>query len=91
MKIMSVGAYPLGSKDPDEHEARATIGRIVWMHDDVVEVRGLFADSDAKLVRFDAVADFSRRELDALREELVAECEAALPGWTIEARVLADL
>lgn len=91
VKLISVGAYPLGGKDSDEHQARAEIGRIVWMHDDIVELRGLFVDVEKRLARFDAVAGFGCKEVSDLRGELVSECESALPGWTIEARILADI
>ncbi|MBP3894738.1 MAG: hypothetical protein J6D34_11965 [Atopobiaceae bacterium] len=91
VKLTSVGVYALGSKNPDESEVCAKIGRIVWTHDDVVELRGLFADAKTKQVRFDAVAGFGRIEHEALRRQLVSECEAALPGWSVEARVLDDI
>lgn len=91
VKLTSVGVYPLGGKDSTEYQARAEIGRIVWMHDNVVELRGLFIDTAAKHACFDAVADFSRRETEELRQELVTECETVLPDWTIEARILPDI
>lgn len=91
VRLTSVGVYPLGGKSPDEHQARAEIGRIVWMHDNIAELRGLFIDVEAKLARFDAVADFWRKEPEELRRELVGECESVLPGWTIEARILPDI
>jgi hypothetical protein len=37
------------------------------------------------------VADFGHNDPDELRRALVAECGAALPGWTIKARILADI
>lgn len=40
VRLTSVGVYPLGGKSPDEHQARAEIGHIVWMHDNIAELRG---------------------------------------------------
>lgn len=91
VQLTCIGAYPTNTTEPDARAARSAIGAIVWAHDHVVELRGLYVDQQRQLARFDAVADYGERDLEKLRATLVESCEAALPGWSFEVRVLPDI
>lgn len=89
--LMGVTPYPDTAHDGVVREVRATVGRIVWGHDHIVELRGLYADTTTHTVRFDAVAEFGVEDTESLRTHIVEACQQACPGWSFEARVLPDV
>ncbi|MBR3327623.1 MAG: cation transporter [Atopobiaceae bacterium] len=89
--LAGVTPYPDASYNDDVQELRATVGRIVWRRDHVVDMRGLYIDVDAQTVRFDAVVDFEVEDLKELRAQIIAACEKDCPGWTFDVRVLPDV
>lgn len=86
--LACIGAYPAPQKDTSTRQVRALVGGIVWRHPQIVELRGLFVDSQAKHVRFDAIADYGMVDRLSLRDDIVTLCTEELPDWTFDARVL---
>lgn len=86
--LTSIGAYPTPQKDAATRKVRALVGKIVWRHPQIVELRGLFVDTQAKHVRFDAIAGFGVIDRTPLREDIVSLCTKELPGWTVDVHVL---
>ena len=86
--LAGITPYPANSADEDVHEVREAVKRIAGASEHVVELRGLYADLETRSVRFDAVADFSVKDLDQLREDLEKACSAEYPEWRFEVRVL---
>lgn len=91
VSLIGVTPYPDVAHDDDVREVRATVGRIVWGHDHIVELRGLYVDSATHAVRFDAIVEFGVQDVEALRTQIVEACQQACPGWAFEARVLPDV
>lgn len=91
IQLICVGAYPADVRNEDAREVRSSVGRIVWGHDQVLELRGLHVDMERQVVRFDAIVDFGERDTEQLRREIVAYCEDAQPGWAFDVRVLPDV
>jgi cation diffusion facilitator family transporter len=77
--------------DDDEAAAvRADVGRIVWGHDHVVELRGLYIDPATSTVRFDAIKEYGPDDRDELCDSIMRECKELHPDWTFDVRVLPD-
>lgn len=91
VRLASVGVYPAEDMDDEGRASRAKVSRVLWSHEHIVEVRGLFLDARHKTCRFDAVADFSVRDLAALEEELRDACRQVLPEFSFEPRVRRDV
>ena len=91
VNLISVGVYPAKETDNESRKWRAKVARLLWSHEHVIEVRGLYLDMEQKTCRFDAVADYSVRDVSALKKELRTICEEALPDYEIEPRVLTGL
>lgn len=90
VKLAGVTPYADISDDESLSELRSTVGRIVWSHDDVVELRGLYVDKQTSVVRFDAIVPFGSGDIRALHDQIIKACEDACPGWTFEARVIPE-
>lgn len=91
VKLAGVTPYPDVPLDDDVRDIRATIGRIVWQHEHVVELRGLYMDPNTHVARFDAIIEFGTYDPLELRDQIVANCEAKCPDWTFEARVIPEI
>lgn len=93
--LLGVTPYPDVPEDDelsDEvRKVRAAVARIVWRHDHVVELRGLYIDPQTHTVRFDAIVEFGSRKIADQRAEIAEACAKACPGWTFEIRVLPDV
>jgi hypothetical protein len=63
----------------------------VWAQDHVVELRGLYVDTEAKSLRFDATVELGYRDFQGTRAIIESKCQEALPGWTINVRVIPDV
>lgn len=77
--------------DDSVRDVRSAVGRIVWGHEHVVELRGLYVDVDTHTVRFDAIVEFGVRDRNKVRAQIISACEECCPDWTFEARVLPDV
>jgi cation diffusion facilitator family transporter len=88
--LAAVMPYPDASDSEDVRRVRATIGRIVWRNERVVELRGIYADPATQSARFDVVAAFDTDDHGLLRSQIEEACRKELPGWDIDARVLID-
>lgn len=91
VNLISVGVYPAKEADGESRKWRAKVARLLWSHEHVIEVRGLYLDPERKACRFDAVADYSVKDVRELKKELRAICEEALPGYEVEPRVLTQI
>jgi len=95
VSLLGVTPIPDDAGDANARSVRAAVGRIVWSLPQVVELRGLYVDSEKALVRLDAIVAFDRHfgseASRQLRDEIVALCEEACPGWTIKARIMPDV
>lgn len=89
--LAGVTPYPDATHVEGIREIRAAVGRVVWRNEQVIEMRGLYADPQTSTVRFDAVVNFEdlgAQGPEIIRENIVRACEAECPGWTFEARVV---
>lgn len=92
IRLVSIGVYPsISEMTAGDQRRQAEVAAALWKHEDVLEVRGLFVDSEHKTCHFDAVADFSVKDFKAFEEELRATCEKVLPGYHIMPHVLSDV
>lgn len=89
--LSGVTPYADATRNKDVAEIRATVGSIVWKHDHVVELRGLYVDETSSTVRFDAVVEFGLEAADELRDSIVAACKEEYPDWSFDARVIPDV
>lgn len=87
VRLVSVGVYPTVEVDEKAREARATISRVLWGYEHIIEVCGLFMDMERKTCRFDAIVDFTVRDISAFENEVRGACEAALPEFSCTGRV----
>ena len=88
--LLGVTPYPDTSDDDEVRKVRATIGRIVWKYEHVLELRGLYVDPEERSVRFDAIVEFGAGDRLELCQRITETCEAACPGWSVDARVIPD-
>lgn len=88
--VTLAGVTPYADTGADEsaRKVRAAVGRVVWGNDDVVEMRGLYADPQTHIVRFDAITKFETADLNLLRKQIIEDCEQVCPGWDFEVRVM---
>ncbi|MDO4796803.1 MAG: cation diffusion facilitator family transporter [Coriobacteriales bacterium] len=93
VKLAGVTPYPDADADDDEEarEVRAAVARIVWGHDRVVELRGLYIDPQNRIAHFDAIAEYGAGDLMELHDQIVATCNEECPGWEFDARVMPDV
>ena len=91
VSLAGVTPYPYIPDDDNIRKIRADIGRIVWLHDHVVELNGLYVDTITSTIRFDAVASFDTPNTNELHAELVSECSERYPDWDFDIRVLLDV
>lgn len=89
--LSGVTPYPSTTNDKSVEKVRAAVGRIVWCHEHVLELRGLYVDAATSTVRLDAIVEFGVESLGELREQIVRKCEESLPGWNFDIRVLPDV
>lgn len=86
--LLGVTPYPDAPIDESVKEVRATVARIVWGHEHVIELRGLYVDAETHTIRFDAITGFGAGKREALSKELLETCTAACPGWEFKVRVI---
>lgn len=86
--LAGVTPYAASRLDDEAAAVRADVGRIVWKHDHVVDLRGLYVDPNTCTVRFDAIKEYGPEDRDELRDAIVRACEEQHPGWTFDVRVL---
>ena len=91
IKIGSVGVYPAKESTPQSRALRAKVSRLLWSHEHVVEVRGLYLDEEQKRCHFDAVVDYSVKDVPEFERELCLACQEALPDFKFEPRVRNDV
>ncbi len=88
--LAGVTPYAAAKLDDEAAAVRADVGRIVWQHDHVVDLRGLYVDPDTLTVRFDAVKEYGPEDRHELHDEIVRACKEQHPSWTFDVRVLPD-
>lgn len=89
--LSGVTPYADNSRNKDVASVRAAIARVVWGHEHVVELRGLYVDPATSTIRFDAVADFGTTSAQELLSQVTTKCQESCPGWSINARVIPDV
>lgn len=90
--VALIGVTPYASaSDEGARGVRATVGRIVWSEDHVVELRGLYVDTESTYVRLDAAVELGYRDFATTRASIVSKCEEVLPGWTVDVHVIPDV
>ncbi len=85
--LVSVGVYPAEELGDEARKLRAKVSRLLWSNEHIIEVRGLIVNLEDKICRFDAVADYSVRDIAAFEEELRLACQETLPNMSFELRV----
>lgn len=89
--LSGVTPYAASAGDDVVARVRANVGSIVWQHEHVVEMRGLFIDPDARTIRFDAIVEFGSGDLCELQDDIARACEESLPNWSFEVRALPEV
>ncbi len=89
--LTGVTPYPdVTADDASLREIRTAVSHIVWSNDNVVDLRGLYVDSNTSTVRFDAIVKFGSGDRTELQTQLLAACEAECPGWKFDIRVIPE-
>lgn len=89
--LAGVTPYPDVSHDDSARDIRSIVGRIVWGHDHVVDLRGLFVNPDTRSVRFDAIVDYGVKDRNRYCTQITEACENGCPGWSFDVRVIPDV
>ena len=78
--FLTVGIYAIDEK---HNEERRIINDFAMQHNGVLGTHGIFIDNDMQYCSFDVLTDFTIKDKDALKDEIIQKVLTILPGYEI--------
>ena len=82
--FLTIGVYAVDCHSDEHGKIQNDIRAIAMQFDGILQVHGILADHNAKLISFDAVVDFKITDKNALRQQLIDALSEKFKGYTIE-------
>ena len=79
--LAGIGIYSKNTDNDEVSAIRENIISIVTSHDGVLQVHGISADTNTKIISFDIFLDFDVEDRNKLFEEIVSEIQRAYPDY----------
>lgn len=89
--ITTVGIYAINTRDQDVLKMRTQIKRIVYSHEDILQMHGFHVDLNSHRGTFDIVVDFGSDDRMATYQSVCREIAEAYPDYTFYINLDSDL
>ena len=88
--LTAIGVYSANTQDEEVIEIREKVRDIVFSHEHVRQMHGFYLIKDPKTLRFDIVVSFDAPDRHAVCDEVVADVQAAFPGYELQVALDTD-
>lgn len=82
--MTGVGVYSYNTSDDETARIRNQVQEIVMSYDWVLQMHGFYADTEKKMLRFDAVLSFDVRSYEDAVRTICERLHSVLPGYEIQ-------
>lgn len=82
--MTGVGVYSYNTSDDETARIRNQVQEIVMSYDWVLQMHGFYADTEKKMLRFDAVLSFDVRSYEDAVKTICERLHSVLPGYEIQ-------
>ena len=82
--MTGVGVYSYNTSDDETARIRNQVQEIVMSYDWVLQMHGFYADTEKKMLRFDAVLSFDVRSYEDAVRTICERLHSVLPGYDIQ-------
>ena len=82
--MTGVGVYSYNTSDDETARIRNQVQEIVMSYDWVLQLHGFYADTEKKMLRFDAVLSFDVRSYEDAVMTICKRLHSVLPGYEIQ-------
>ena len=89
--MTGVSVYAVNTRDPEAAEMFEQIREIAGEYPEVLQVHGLYADREKKLLYFDVVVGFDAKDRNAVCDEIGERVQALYPDYRVSCQMDADL
>lgn len=83
--LTGIGVYAVNTQDPEAVRIQNGIYEIASEHPYVMQVHGLYVDTEKKTVRFDVVMDFAAPDMQGEFKDIQAQAEKQFPEYEVTA------
>ena len=80
--VTGVGIYSLNTRDEESVRIRKTVTQAVMAHEGVLQVHGLYVDTQTRELRFDVVFSFDVNAKESL-ETITRQVQDLVPGYSL--------
>ena len=81
--LHTIGIYSINTKDSDIIDIRKEIEKIVFSHDGILQMHGLYVDTIDKNISFDIIIDFQIKDREAIYQHIYDEVQAKYSDYTL--------
>lgn len=88
--LLTVGIYAVITGNKEIVQMQDAITAIAMSRPGVLQVHGMFVDTDERHISFDIVLDFSVRDIPALKQDITDTIQTRWPGYSVQINVDKD-
>lgn len=89
--LHTIGIYSINTKDKEIAKIEEEIRRIVFSHDEILQMHGLYIDKIEQVINFDIIIDFATKNQEAVYKQIHDETKHAFSDYKINITLDADL
>ena len=82
--LTAVGVYSSNTKDALAVETRKRVSEIALSHEHVMQIHGVYFDSEEKSIRFDIIVSFDAKDRREVCRQVTADIQKAFPDYRLE-------
>ena len=82
--LTAIGVYSMNTKSELASKVKEDVTRIVFTHENVIQIHGFYLDEEKKTIRFDIIISFDETDRQKLWRHIVDDIKEAYPDYTPE-------
>ncbi|MBR1422484.1 MAG: cation transporter [Ruminococcus sp.] len=82
--LTAIGVYSMNTKSELAKKVKDDVAKIVFSHENVLQLHGFHLDEEIKNIRFDIIISFDEPDREALYEHIRSDINEAYPDYTLE-------
>ena len=82
--LTAIGVYSMNTKSELAKKVKNDVAKIVFSHENVLQLHGFHLDEEIKNIRFDIIISFDEPDREALYEHIRSDINEAYPDYTLE-------
>ena len=88
--LAAIGVYSHNSSSDEVKQITSAVTRAVMSHDYVLQIHGFYCDVEAKVMRFDVVADFAAPDAKTVHDKVLDDVKRLYPDFNITVQLDQD-